>query len=139
MDLANLNSAISSDDLFEAVVIVSFMVLVVGLGVLLLWMRDRFRDMRGVPDWVRERGKLKASRVAACYGILWFGIGTIGLIMGSVRAEHAWQTIMLLASAAIFVLLAHRSSVAVRILGQQINALNREHGEDHRRPHEPLG
>lgn len=131
-------SQISGDDLFEIVAIASFMLLVIGLAALVLWLRERFRDMRGVPDWVRERGKIKAARVAACYDILLFGVGPIGLITSGVRAEHAWQIILLLASAAIFGLMAYRSWLAIRILGQRIKALNREHERDRTQPYEPL-
>jgi len=126
--------SISRDNVVTAVTIASFIGLVVGLAALILSLRDRSRDRRGVPEWIRQRGQIKAKRVAVSYGILVFGVSAISLVLASARAERAWQTALLLISAAIFLWLLRHLFLSLRFLNRQIDTLNREH--DVYRPHE---
>lgn len=130
---------ISRDDLFSVITIVSFMGLVVGLAAVILWLRDRSRDRRGVPEWIRRRGQLKAARVATAYGILVSGGGAISLIFSAIRVADHYQVLFLALTAAVLLWGLSRLFVAYRVLSRRITDMNRENEEGPGRPYEPLG
>jgi hypothetical protein len=51
------------------------------LAALLLWMRDRSRDRRGVPQWKRKRSELKVRRAGAVINLFVYGGFCIALVV----------------------------------------------------------
>lgn len=119
-------SSITGDDVFDALVILVFMLLAVGLAALLLVLRDRSRDWRGVPEWIRKRGQLRAQRLGLGYRILWLEcIGIACPIHAFGVRAHAFAFLLLLI-AAIALYLVWGDLKVFRDLSQRIKKLNRE-------------
>jgi hypothetical protein len=128
---------ITRDDLPGIVAIVVFMVLVLGFAGLLLWLRDRGRDRRGVPGWVRQLGELQASRLGAAYAmLLHVGLG-ISCALSAFRVSNRSFGILLLICGGIIFWTSRGNWKAYQRLGRQIKILQRE-GES-KQPFEPLG
>jgi hypothetical protein len=130
---------ITRDDLFSVLAIIVFMVLVIGLAGLMLWLRDRARDRKGVPDWERKRDELRAARLVAAYQILGHvGVGISCLVAG-IRVSSRSFSVFSLIAGGIALWTVRASWSAYRKLAQRIQAIEREHGTDIKRLYEPLG
>jgi hypothetical protein len=118
------------DDIFGVFVAVGFMLLVAGLAALILWLRDRSRDWRGVPDWIRERGQIKAQRVGLGYRILWLVcIGIACSIKAFLVSAHTVGFLLLLIATIAFWLV--RGDLKIfRGLGRRIDELNRQNSRE---------
>jgi hypothetical protein len=130
---------ITRDDLFSVLGISVFMVLVVGLAGLMLWLRDRARDRKGVPEWERKRSELRAARLVTVYQILGhIGVGISCLVAG-IRVTSRSLGIFSLIAGVIALWTVRASWNAYRKLTQRIHSIEREHLTDSKRLYEPLG
>jgi len=125
-------SSITRDDVFIALVIVAFILLVVGLAVLILWLRDRSRDWRGVPEWIRDRGQLRAQRVGLGYRILCLVCVGIACSMQAFEVRAHAIIFLLLSIAAIAFYLVWGDLKLFRGLNQTIKQLNRQNNPANR-------
>jgi hypothetical protein len=130
---------ITQDDLPTVLAISVLMVLVFGLAGLMLWLRGRARDRRGVPDWERKREELRATRLVAAYQILGHvGFGISCLVAG-IRVSSRSFSILSLIAGGIALWTVRASGSAYRNLTRRIRSMEREHRTDSKRLYEPLG
>jgi hypothetical protein len=130
---------ITRDDLLSVLAISVFMVLAVGLAGLMLWLRDRARDRRGVPDWERKRGELRTARLVVAYQILGHvGVG-ISFLVAGIRVSSRSFSIFSLIAGGIALWTVRASWNAYRKLTQRIHSIEQEHRTDVKRLYEPLG
>lgn len=64
---------------------VAILAAVAGVGALILIVRDRLRDSRGVPEWKRKRGELRAERAGAVVNLLWHGTLCVACVVTGAR------------------------------------------------------
>jgi len=130
---------VSRDDLLTIVAIGVFMVLIFSLAAVMLWLRDRVRDRRGVPEWERKRSELRATRLVAIYQVLGHvGVGISGLVAG-IRVSSRPIGIFSLIAGGIALWTVRRSLSEYRKLTRQIHSMEREHETGIKRSYEPLG
>src|ERR1700675_118621 len=128
LNFARTLPSVIKEDVFTALVIVVSMLLTVGLAALVLWLRDRLRDWRGVPGWIREREEIKARRVGLAYRILWLTCVGIACSIRAFRvATHSIGFLLLLIAAIAFWLLWGDLKI-FRGLNQKIDGLKRTNG-----------
>jgi hypothetical protein len=124
------------DDVLGCVVSI---LLVLGLATLILWLRDRSRDWRNVPDWIRGRDQLRAQRIAIGYRILWLiAAPTSGLVYAFRLADFELQ-VLLLILALVALWFAWGSLRMFRSVSGQIAEITRENSRKDEPPVEPLG
>jgi hypothetical protein len=100
--------------------------LVFGFAVLILWLRDRSRDRRGVPDWIKEREQIKARRVGLSYRILVLACVGIWSSIHAFRGAANIVFLLMLLIAAIAFWLVWGDLKIFRGLNQRVAELNRQ-------------
>jgi hypothetical protein len=113
---------------FETLIIAISMLLVLGLAVLVLWLRDRWMDWRGVAGWIRERGQIRAQRVAVGYRILWLVCAGIACSKQAFQVSPQTLGFLLLLIAAIAFRLVWGDFKIFQGLSKRIDELNRQNG-----------
>jgi hypothetical protein len=116
----------TKDDILGIFVSALLMLFAAGLAALILWLRDRSRDWRGVPNWIRERGQIKAQRVGLGYRIVWLVCIGIACSVSAFRVSAHTVGFLLLPIAAIAFWLARGDLKIFRALSQRIDELNRQ-------------
>ena len=119
---------VTRDDVVGAVVIAVGMALVAGIAALFLVGRDRFRDWRGVPEWVRKRGELRAQRVAAIYTAVVRAAFGVACVVEANRHRNSFWGILLVVPGGVALWTIQRCIAAYRQLTMSIHELEREHG-----------
>jgi len=132
-------SATSGVDVVALISTILFVVVIFGLVALALWLRDRSRDLKGVPAWVRQRGQLKAARLGTGYAILAHVASAAAFVVAAFHATSLVLVCILMAIASISLLSGRGSLRDYRKLSQQIEKLTKENHSDLTRPYEPLG
>ena len=117
----------SREDLLGFVAVVALIGVIVGLAASILWFRDRIRGWRRVPDWIKQRGELRAKKIGAAYAMFWSGAFSIYCVAGAVRFHRTIYGILLLVPAICGLLVVRSSWVAYRHLARNIKALERDH------------
>jgi len=119
-------SMVVPDDLLTGFVIVGAMLLIVGFAALMLYLRDRWRIWRGVPNWVQKRGELKAQRIALAYRMLWLTAAGIGSVRYAFQTPNRAFVAILSVVPVIAFYLLWRDVSLFRALNREIESLNPE-------------
>jgi hypothetical protein len=130
---------ISRDDLVAVLAATALVATVFGLAALFLWLRDRFRVARGVPEWKRRRSEMKALRAVTVYWILCLCASIAGMIFAATHGRSRFEQATLLVIALATLWRLRISWYAYRSINKKISSLTAEHQEGLKRPYEPLG
>jgi len=125
-NLASTISPTAKDNVFDISVSAVCIGLVFGFAVLILWLRDRSRDRRGVPEWIKEREQVKARRVGLGYRILTLACVGIWSLIHAVRGAENIVFLFMLLIAAIAFWLVWGDLEIFRGLNQRVAELNRQ-------------
>jgi hypothetical protein len=125
-NLAWMISPTVKDNAFDIFVTAVCILLVFGFAALILWLRDRSRVRRGVPDWIKEREQIKAQRVALSYRILALICSGIWSSIHAFQGAKHLPVLLMLLIAAIAFWLVWGDLKIFRGLNQRIEELNRQ-------------